>query len=101
MYNAFKNYFGENLIGCIFEQDKNSEWSSREGGHCLLRISHGKLVNVSFIDNYYHLDNVKSMAKVNDTLCIATRDNKYWFKLNKVYNKYEEDNDGIDIIYKG
>lgn len=101
MYNEFINYFGENLVECIFEQDKDSVWSSRDGENCRLRISHGRLIQVAFIDNYYHLNNVKSITKVNETLCIATRDNKYWFKLNKVYNRYEEDNDGIDIIYKG
>ena len=101
MYREFIDYFGENLVECIFEQDKESGWSGRYGENCHLRISHGNLLNVTFIDNYCHLDDVKSIVKVNETLCIVTSYNKYWFKLNKVYNSYEEDNDGIDIIYKG
>ena len=101
MYNAFVNYFKDNVVECIFEDTTDNNSRGLIGFNTTIKVSHGKLIKAN-VDNKakIYIDNIKSIIVINGVVCMNSRDNKYWFRLLRNYNEYEQDNDGIDIVYK-
>lgn len=101
MYDAFVNYFKENVVECIFEDTTDNNSRGLIDYNAAIRVSHGKLIKVhSGINARIYIDNIKSIVVINGVVCVNSRDNKYWFRLLRNYNDYEDDNDGIDIVYR-
>lgn len=101
MYDAFVNYFKENIVECIFEDTTDNNSKGLIDYNTAIRVSHGKLIKAySGIKAIIYIDNIKSIVVINGVVCVNSRDNKYWFRLLRNYNDYEDDNDGIDIVYR-
>lgn len=101
MYNDFINYFKENVVECIFEDTTDNNSRGLIDFNTTIKVSHGKLIKAN-VDNKakIYIDNIKSIIVINGVVCMNSRDNKYWFRLLRNYNAYEDDNDGIDIVYR-
>ena len=102
MRKQFEDYFKTNILyGTKLLDTTNDRFKYMIGAIGSIGVIYDKVIsfqnsNINFTTSY-----VVSMIIVNNTLCVTTRNSKYWFELPTKEVEYDGDNpnEGIETIY--
>ena len=102
MKKQFEDYFKTKILyGTKLVVSTNDRLKYMIGARGSIAVMYDKVIsfqnsNINLTTSY-----VVSMIVVNNTLCVTTRNSKYWFELPTKEVEYDGDNpnEGIETIY--
>ena len=102
MKKQFEDYFKTNILyGAKLVDTTNDRFKYMIRARGSIGVMYDKVIsfqnsNITFTTSY-----VVSMVVINNTLCVTTRNSKYWFELppTVIYNDGDNPNEGIETIY--
>ena len=102
MRKQFEDYFKTKIVyGIKLIDTTNDRFKYMIGQKGSLGVLYDKVVSFQNINTNFTTSYVISIIIINNTLCVTTRNSKYWFELppTVVYNDGDNPNEGIDTIY--
>lgn len=103
MRKQFEDYFKTNILyGVKLIDTTNDRFKYMIGARGSIAVIYDKIISFqNNSNNTFTASYVVSMIVVSNTLCVTTRNSKYWFELPTKEAGYDEDNpnEGIETIY--
>lgn len=102
MRKQFEDYFKTKILyGVKLVDTTNNRFKYMIGARGSIGVMYDKVLSFQNSNNNFTTSYVVSMIVVNNTLCVTTRNSKYWFELSTKEVVYDEDNpnEGIETIY--
>lgn len=102
MRKQFEDYFKTNkLNGVKLIDTTNDRFKYMIGARGGISVMYDKKLLFQSSNNDYTISYVISMIVINNTICVTTRNSKYWFELPPKEVIYDGDNpnEGIETIY--
>lgn len=103
MRKQFEDYFKTKILyGTKLADTTNDRFKYMIGAKGSIGVMYDKVISFqNRISNTLTTSYVVSMIVVNNTLCVTTRNSKYWFELPTKEVEYDVDNpnEGIETIY--
>ena len=102
MKKQFEDYFKTKVVyGTKLVDTTNDRFNYMIGYRGSIGVIYDKVISFQNSTNDFTTSYVVSMIVVNNTLCVTTRNSKYWFELPTKEVEYDGDNpnEGIETIY--
>lgn len=103
MRKQFEDYFKTKILyGAKLVDTTNDRFKYMIRSKGSITVMYDKVISFkNRITNTFTTSYVISIIIINNTLCVTTRNSKYWFELppTVVYNDGDNPNEGIDTIY--
>ena len=102
MRKQFEDYFKTNILyGTKLVDTTNDRFKYMLGVRGGISVMYDKILLFQNSNTNLTTSYVVSMIVVNNTLCVTTRNSKYWFELHTKEVEYDGDNpnEGIETIY--
>ena len=102
MKKQFEDYFKTKILyGTKLVDTTNDRFKYMIGYKGSIGVVYDKIISFQNSNTNFTTSYVVSMIVVNNTLCVTTRNSKYWFELPTKEVEYDGDNpdEGIETIY--
>lgn len=102
MKKQFEDYFKTKVVyGTKLVDTTNDRFNYMIGARGSIGVMYDKVISFQNSNTNFTTSYVVSMIVVNNTLCVTTRNSKYWFELPPKEVEYDGDNpnEGIETIY--
>lgn len=102
MRKQFEDYFKTKIVyGVKLVYTTNNRFKYMIGSKGSIDVMYDKIISFQNNDITFTTSYVISIIVINNTLCVTTRNSKYWFELPTKEVCYDGDNpnEGIETIY--
>lgn len=102
MEKQFEDYFKTKVVyGTKLVDTTNDRFKYMIGARGSIGVMYNKTISFKNININFTTSYVVSLIVINNTLCVTTRNSKYWFELPPKEVEYDGDNpnEGIETIY--
>lgn len=102
MKKQFEDYFKTKIVyGVRLIDTTNDRFKHMIGARGSIGVMYDKVILFQNNNTNFNTSYVVSMILINNTLCVTTRNSKYWFELPTKEVEYDGDNpnEGIETIY--
>ena len=102
MKKQFEDYFKTKIVyGVKLIDTTNDRFKYMIRSKGSIGVMYDKVISFQNSNTTFTTSYVISMVVINNTLCVTTRNSKYWFELPTKEVEYDGDNpnEGIETIY--